>query len=50
MVLEKIKNLLTGEPSTYRCQTCEISFESTKDIGIARCPDCGGSDLIPAPE
>lgn len=50
MVLDKLKDILTGEPSPYRCQTCDASFESTKEIGIARCPDCGGSDLLPAGE
>lgn len=50
MVLDKIKDALAPSPSRYRCEECDIDFESRHDIGIARCPDCGGSQLIPAPE
>lgn len=50
MVLDKVRDILEGEPSPYECQTCDTSFESRKEIGIARCPECGGSNLIPAPE
>ena len=50
MVIDKVKDLLSDEPAPYQCNNCDTVFESTKDVGIARCPDCGGSDLMPAPE